>query len=126
MTSSRHSHEERDQEKDPLLPLCRVLEGKEPIAGLEEQLRHPDRTNPEEKLPLERFFPSPRLHFLLPSFSSLQLRAELMLRMEQGGWHRLHAEPQQQPHVFNLLLHERLVYNKAASSGDHSLKRLFI
>lgn len=78
--SSSHSLEERDEEKDPLLPSCRVLEGKE-------QLRHPDSTNPSEKLPLERFFPSAGLYFLLPP-CSLHPVQSWWCRMEQGGWNR--------------------------------------
>lgn len=102
--------------RSPCCPSAGFWGGKEPIAGVRQQLRHPDRTNPYEKSPLERFFPPPGLP---PSCRAA---------VDEAGRvaHRHHAEPNQQPHVFNLLLHERLVQNKAASSGDHSLKRLFI
>lgn len=70
----------KDQQKDASLSSCRVLEGKE-------QLRHPDSTNPSEKLPLESSFPSPGLYFLLPP-CSLHPVQSWWCSVEQGGWNR--------------------------------------
>lgn len=92
-----HPHEEGDREEDPLLPFCRVLGGSSSSDILTGQT-------------LKRNCHW-RGSFLLQAFISLSHPSAppASCRMRQGGWQRHHAEPNQQPHGFNLLLHERLV-----------------